>query len=499
MIEFLIYHGKTAVLLAVFYMFYRLLLSKETFHRLNRIVLLGTAVLSFILPCCVITLHKVVNLSEVQSEFHILDEAGMATSALVTDTAEPIWPYAVCAIFILGTLIVLSSTVLSIVKVMGIVRSGEHKVLDSGETLVITEGDIDPFSWMKYIVISKEDYENASFQILTHEKAHIAQKHSWDILLLNFICAIQWFNPAIWMLKADMREIHEFEADDVVLKSGANVKEYQYLLIKKAVGKSGYSVANSFNHSTLKQRITMMSNKKSSRMSAWKALYVIPLVGISLAATAETKVDYHYADLQSRAVTDTLKVKDNEKSSPLYIQRTLWGEEKQITKAELDNIDQNRIESVEVLKNSAAKEKYGQKAENGAVVITIKMPNEMDELKVISYVDNPDNTIVKFYIVEPDTKASFNGEGLEGFSKWLLSNIVRPKGCEHEGTMKVSFVIGTNGKVTDVKILESVCEELDNKVVSVIKNSPAWEPAKLNGKPVEWALRIPIVFELRSK
>jgi len=167
---------------------------------------------------------------------------------------------------------------------------------------------------MKYIVISREDYESGYSQILTHEKAHIALRHSWDILFVDMITALQWFNPAIWMLKADLRALHEFEADDAVLRSGANIKEYQYLLIRKAVSKSGYSVANSFNHSTLKARITMMLNKKSSRMSAWKALYVIPLVGISLAATAETKVDYQYEDQQSVAVADTPADKDSKNS-----------------------------------------------------------------------------------------------------------------------------------------------------------------------------------------
>ena len=589
MMEFLIYQGKTAVLLAAFYMFYRLLLSKETFHRLNRTVLLGTAVLSFILPFCVITIHKVVSFPAAQQEFQMNESADMAAGTISIESAQPLWPYVVCAIFVVGALVVLSSTVISIIKVMGIVRSGEQKVMDSGEILVMTQENIPPFSWMKYIVLSKDDYEGDCSQILVHEKAHIALKHSWDILLLDFISALQWFNPAIWMLKADLRTIHEFEADDAVLRSGANVKEYQYLLIKKAVGKSGYSVANSFNHSTLKQRITMMSNKKSTRMSAWKALYVIPLVGISLAATAETKVDYRYSELQPAAVTDTLKAKGNEtlgngpvkfakhnpdgtkislnpsntlyvengnimpqgynldkinpdsifslkilqksqaiekygkaaedkegaveiklvgyselkveqlaeKNSPLYIQLYPWGEEKQITKAELDNIDKNRIQSIEVMKNSDAKKKYGEKAANGAIVIAMKMPNELDALKVISYRNNPEESNSKFYIVKPDVKASFNGEGVEGFYKWLFSKMARPKGCEHQGTMKVSFVIGTEGKVTDVKILESVCEELDNMVVSAIKNSPAWEPAKVKGKPVEWAVKMPFVFELR--
>ena len=296
MTEFLIYQGKAAIALAVFYMFYRLLLSKETFHRFNRIVLLGTAALSFVLPLCVITFKEVVVVPAMtaSSETFTCEVAG--TAAMVPEVSEPIWPVILCSLFALGALAVLVHVVFSIIGIRRMIRSGRSEALESGETLIITETDTAPFSWMKYIVISREDYESGYSQILTHEKAHIALRHSWDILFVDMITALQWFNPAIWMLKADLRALHEFEADDAVLRSGANIKEYQYLLIRKAVSKSGYSVANSFNHSTLKARITMMLNKKSSRMSAWKALYVIPLVGISLAATAETRVDYQYED-----------------------------------------------------------------------------------------------------------------------------------------------------------------------------------------------------------
>ena len=310
MTEFLIYQGKTAIALAVFYIFYRLLLSKETFHRFNRIVLLGTAAMSFILPLCVITFKKVVVLPAMTTSSEtVLGEVSGTAVTMVPEASEPIWPIILCIIFCIGALTVLANTVISIIGIRRIISSGSSQTLESGETLIITETDTAPFSWMKYIVISREDYESGYSQILTHEKAHIALRHSSDILFVDMITALQWFNPAIWMLKADLRALHEFEADDAVLRSGANIKEYQYLLIRKAVSKSGYSVANSFNHSTLKARITMMLNKKSSRMSAWKALYVIPLVGISLAATAETKVDYQYEDQQPEAAADTLKAR----------------------------------------------------------------------------------------------------------------------------------------------------------------------------------------------
>ena len=316
MTEFLIYQGKAAIALAVFYMFYRLLLSKETFHRFNRIVLLSTAALSFVLPLCVITFKEVVVVPAMTASSETFTGEVAGTAAMVPEVSEPIWSVILCSLFALGALAVLIHVVISIIGIRRMIRSGNSQALESGETLIITETDTAPFSWMKYIVISREDYESGYSQILTHEKAHIALRHSWDILFVDMITALQWFNPAIWMLKADLRALHEFEADDAVLRSGANIKEYQYLLIRKAVSKSGYSVANSFNHSTLKARITMMLNKKSSRMSAWKALYVIPLVGISLAATAETKVDYQYEDQQHVAVTDTLEGKDSKNSLP---------------------------------------------------------------------------------------------------------------------------------------------------------------------------------------
>ena len=418
MTEFLIYQGKTAVILAVFYMFYRLLLSKDTFHRFNRIILLGTAALSFVLPLCVITIHEVVMIPAVQSAPQMLESATIGTMAAVAEVSEPIWPYVICAVFAIGALGVLLMAVVSIAKVICIIRSGKHHTLESSETLVITDAEIAPFSWMKYIVLSREDYENGYSQILTHEKAHIALRHSWDVLFVDMITALQWFNPAMWMLKADLRAIHEFEADDAVLRSGADVKEYQYLLIRKAVSKSGYSVANSFNHSTLKARITMMSNKKSSRKGAWKALYVLPLVGISLSVTAETKVDYQYEPqepLKARIVEvhDTTNVKvikiSNQSQEDISI-AGVYGAipaddqyfEKQAEKVKVvlseagadpsgkpiyiidgqvqsDDFDINGLNpdfigKVEVWTPENAEKEFGEKGKNGVVEITSKEP-----------------------------------------------------------------------------------------------------------------------------
>lgn len=433
MTEFIIYQGKAAIALAVFYMFYRLLLSKETSHRFNRIVLLGTAALSFVLPLCVITLKEVVVVPAMTASSETVTGEVAGTAAMVPEVSEPIWPLVFCSIFTLGALAVLIHVVFSIIGIRRMIRRGSRQALESGETLIITETDTAPFSWMIYIVLSREDYESGYSQILTHEKAHIALGHSWDLLFVDMITALQWFNPAIWMLKADLRAIHEFEADDAVLRSGADVKEYQYLLIRKAVSKSGYSVANSFNHSTLKARITMMLNKKSSRMSAWKALYVIPLVGISLAANAETRVDYQYEDQTS------------------------------------DNTE--LVEKYSTTVDKDTKKSFNEKnLQNGRVTVD-----------------------------EENAKPRFNGGDANEFSKWVYSQLKYPEECKNAGItgrVFLSFTVGTDGKVRDVKVLRGAHEKLDAEAMRVLNMSPDWTPGTKDGKPVPVSFTFPVIFEI---
>ena len=141
MTEFIIYQGKAAIALAVFYIFYRLLLSKETFHRFNRIMLLGTAALSFVLPLCVITLKKVVVLPAIPASSETLTGEVADTVAMVPEVSEPIWPVILCSLFALGALAVLVHVAISIIGIRRMIRSGSRQALESGETLIITETD----------------------------------------------------------------------------------------------------------------------------------------------------------------------------------------------------------------------------------------------------------------------------------------------------------------------------------------------------------------------
>lgn len=326
MAEFLTYQLKVAIALSVFYMFYRLLLSRETFHRVNRIVLLATALLSFLLPFCVITLHDVVVIPA-----GAVAEAG--TAAEVVAEGHSLWTIVLTILFFIGVAAVLGNVLVSLVRIKRIIKSGSRQEIAGGIDLIITEDDSATFSWMKYIVISREDYHRGCPQILMHERAHIELRHSWDLLFVDILTSIQWFNPAIWLLKGDLRMLHEFEADDAVLRSGANMKEYQYLLIRKSLGGSGYSLVNNFNHSTLKQRISMMLNKKSSPLSTWKVLYIVPVIGIFLLAMVERKIEVQ----QEKPIVISIITEDG--GSNINI------DGKVCTKAEVEKIISEKIEN----------------------------------------------------------------------------------------------------------------------------------------------------------
>lgn len=431
MMDFIIYDVKAAVILAVFYMFYRLLLSKETFHRLNRVMLLCTAVASLLLPLFHITIHRTVEVEA--SPLNLQVPEGVLPMIEQTVVTTPWWQILLSTLFILGALAVLIQILISVYTVLRIISGGERRQLEDGTWLVITEKDVSPFSWMHTIVLSRKDYEDDHAAIISHEQAHIRLCHSWDLLLVDLVSLLQWFNPAIWMLRADLCAVHEYEADAQVLDEGYNVKQYQYLLVKKAVGMSGYSVANSFNHRELKSRITMMCRKKSNRGRVLRALYLLPLVGACLALNARTQVDY-VEKLSSPSVKDTnvsqILQESEEISSPID---TLKKEKSRITVVvrdtltdkpagvypydnddgkvkirivsdgtvkvvdplvivdgvrveDINDIDPILIKSFQVLKDEDAIKLYGDEGKNGVIIVTTKKSEENTQDSIKPYV-----------------------------------------------------------------------------------------------------------------
>ena len=275
--------------MAVFYLFYRLMLSRDTWHRLNRIVLLGTAVVSFLLPLCIITFHKTVSVPFTPALSHT---ATAAANPVMPHT--PWWHTALLAAYLGGVLFVLVKITLSIIRLRRIIKNAHKETLPDGVQVLIMDGNGPSFSWMGHIIVSRADWQSGCREIIRHENAHVSLGHSFDVMLADIISAAQWFNPAIWLLRMDLRAVHEFEADDAVLRAGTDLRSYQRLLISKAAAMNGYTIANNFNHSILKNRIFMMEKKETTARSASKALWLLPMVCICLAVNAKREVNYVY-------------------------------------------------------------------------------------------------------------------------------------------------------------------------------------------------------------
>ncbi|MBR5465484.1 MAG: TonB family protein [Alistipes sp.] len=284
---FMLYTLKVGGCLAAFYLFFKLFLSRETFHTLNRVVVLSALVVASLLPFCVVTIRK-----EVALPLMTVGELTTIPTEVISQEAAFPWETLLSALFVLGGVVMLVRVVWSMVMLRRLVARAPKRELGGGVTLVHADHPQAPFSWFGYVVVGERDLEENGDAILAHETAHIRLRHSWDLVLFDLVGVVQWFNPALWLLRRDLKAIHEYEADRAVLRSGVNAREYQLLLIKKAAGERWYSVANSFNHSNLKNRITMMIQKRSSRWAAAKVLLLLPLIGIALGAFAETRYVY---------------------------------------------------------------------------------------------------------------------------------------------------------------------------------------------------------------
>ena len=284
--DFIVYLGESAISLAVLYLLYKATMSYETLHRLNRVVLLGVVVLAAVLPLCEIKIVEEVELLPLADV-----EGDVAMMSVVEDTSFDYvaWLKSLAvALFCLGAAFMVVRLVVSQLSVWRMTRSGARRELGEGVVLTVVDKLATPFSWFRNVVVAKSDAEQDLDLILEHELAHVRLHHSWDVLAVDIALCVWWFNPALWLLRRELQSLHEYQADDAVLRKGIDAKTYQILLIKRAVGSRLHSVANCLNHSNLKNRITMMCKKTSSRWSAAKLLLILPLVALSLAATATT-------------------------------------------------------------------------------------------------------------------------------------------------------------------------------------------------------------------
>ena len=556
MIETLfLYSMKSALVLTLLYLPYMLILRNESFFRLNRVVLLMILALSLVLP--LMNIHSLSWDSQpvVQVARQQMVEIGMPLNGAtylpeVAVQGDSVgrhlsWFYIVSSIFVLGALFMLFWRVTQIMHMRYVIRKGTlwHQQ-EGGVTVYCHADDVSPFSWMDNIVISAKDYEENAREILLHERGHVMARHSWDLLLLALLEVVQWWNPLVYVLGISLRDVHEYEADDSVLRNGVSAKAYQLLLIKKVVGASSYTFANNFDHSLTLKRITMMQKSKSSVWMRSKVLYIIPMATLALSAFATSEPTSPSGKGIAQNEDKVIKIKTSgqvvgvKKSSPIVkwaedvnVVYLLDGEE--ASEETIKTLTPEKIESVTVITNSEATEALGYADRN---VISIK--TKKDAGNVLSNYDAPQKIS---YNPTPAVLPQFAGGEMD-MMRWLAANVKYPSEAQRLGVMgkvQVEFFVTEKGQVTNIRAIafdkhvpegsktlpevvvtafakekkvqnkelsaqeqeEYMCavQALLAESVRVIGAMPAWEPGyvdKEKTKPCTTRFVLPLVFRL---
>lgn len=457
---FFIYSVKVALCLTAFYLLYKLLLSRETFFGFNRVTLFGMIAAAFVLP--LIHLQTTAE-APVTSGFVAIED--FIITAVAADAHVPVVTTAqVCLlIYIIGVAFFLGREVVSLLSLRRLIRSGREVCRDGGVKVVVVKGEVAPFSWFGNVIINEKDYADGSREILMHERAHIAGRHSVDVLLCDLLIIFQWYNPAAWLIKTELKNLHEFEADSAVLAGGVNAAEYQMLLIRKAVGDKLFAMANNLNQSSLKKRITMMLKKKSNPWSRVRTLLALPVAAVAVVAFATPKAESLSNEIKSEGDALVNSVVSTVKATPA---------------------------NATAVGKTAMTLSKDTLASGGRTKSAVS-----DELLVVGFSNGGKDDKVYDITEEPP---SFPG-GQAAMKTYLARNIKYPPTAmknKIEGRVILQFVVRADGSISDTHVMRGISPELDAEAVRVIANMPKWNPGKQDGKPVNVKFTIPVSFKL---
>ena len=315
----------SSIILGCCFLAYHFFMAGERQHAMNRKILLLIYALSLLLPIGVLAVlmhhpelsHGSANIEigDITSEFAAgTDKSNLFKSIDYVDL--------IYKIFIAGLIITAIYYFFGIAILSRIMKKGNRTEFGNF-TLILADDSckISPFSWGNSIVMKNSDYNEDGDMILIHEYAHLKEHHWTDLVLAYTTICLQWYNPAAWAMREELRAIHEYQADESVIESGVDAKDYQMLLLKRAVGYGYQSLANSLNHSKLQKRVTMMYKKKTSLQRKLFALALVPALGVGIAVTAIPSVA---GVLESLASVTASKPSDSNEASVPSAERKIY-------------------------------------------------------------------------------------------------------------------------------------------------------------------------------
>lgn len=534
---FFIYSLKVGLCLIAFYLVYKLLLSKETFHTFNRLALLTVIAVSVLIPWLKVTTAEPTTLTQ-----GVVSLETMIVSAEVIEAEENSGlslMQVLFLVYVVGVTAFLMREIVSVIRLWLLMRKGvemksQYTGLSGGRDvrLVVMKDDVAPFSWFHYIVLSEKDYRENPREILTHELAHICLGHSWDVALCNLLIIFQWWNPAAWLLKRELQNVHEFEADEAVIKRGVDAKQYQMLLIRKSVGERLFSMANNLNHHSLKKRITMMTTKKSSPWQKAKALIALPMAALAVMAFANPEIERMAEQVEAESEAVVSKAVAEVKTEGIAAMPQLAKQMEAELEEQAETVDEKvtvtgvvkSLTDMKPIVGAVVKLKGSKK---GSVTDTegrfsmkdvpvgaelefmyvgfftdtrkIEKGGEIEVMLISEEGPSKDGVHLKgdaFDVVEQ--MPSFPG-GMKALMNYLQENIKYPKDAQDakkEGRVIANFIVEKDGSISNVKIVRSIFPSLDAEAERIITGMPKWIPGMQNGENVRVKYTIPISFSL---
>ena len=471
MATFIIYAIRWAVTLTLLYSLYRLLLRRETFHRLNRAVLLAILVVSPLLPLVPLYTYEptAMDVMLTRIEEPLMSPTSDANNATLAtqegkNAASGLWVRYLAYIYIIGIAVALTVYMFRLLTLMRVIHRSQritHPIVPKDVHLMLDMRIKQPSSWMHWIFIGPIDLKQNAEAVLRHELAHVRMRHSWDVILCDLSCRLLWCLPFAWMLRQDLVDVHEYQADEAVLQGGVTLKDYEHLLVRKAVQTQMLPITNTLHRGALKKRFAMMHSARSSRWSRLKLLYLFPSLAACLWVSAKAEV---YAT---------------------YLNGKL------ATLEELKSLDRSTIDHIDVI--------HSQKK--------VFVETASEPLDIV------------------DQMPQFPG-GDAAFNQYVAHHVRYPKVAAEngvEGTVKVQFIVEADGRITHVQAIDSPSEEADARVYAygdldkhpsqkeddeghralreaaeeLFRGMPPFEPGRQNGKPVRVKMTNTVNYGLR--
>lgn len=482
--------------LAVMYLIYKWILAGENQHGCNRVLLWCIYVVSLSLPALVPSFSSLY-----QGESLTMGEPAVELLAPTVEfggvSGIPTAYKVMLVVYLAGVISAAVATGFTVWRLFRVISRGERRRV-ARYLVVLTDSDrIAPFSWCRFIVMNRRDYSESGDIILLHEMKHLEGRHWIDLLVAQLVVIFQWFNPAAWLMREELKTVHEYQADEAVLHSGADARQYQMLLIKKAVGARFPSLANSLNHSKLKKRITMMYSKKSSLRRRMRALALVPAAAVAVAvanipAVASVISDAAEASLTAGKVTE--KLSTGQELQSVTVVGYAEGEK-----------------NVELLEDGVEYYVDGEKVEPGVVkaispsqIARIDVDKKGNAVRITLKNDGDTPVESASPVAEPQAAAEvmprYKGGEAE-MMKFLAMNIRYPEAAMKagkQGYVVVKFVVSKSGKVESPEIVRSVSPELDAEALRVVGMMPDFTPGTVDGKPVDCTYTLPVSFKLQG-